>query len=84
MAKTSPTPTYPMFPEDAAAVTPSDTVDLPQFSVIFVGGGGNVKVTTAQGSAVTFSGMNAGSVIPVRVRRVWSTGTTATLMTAVF
>ena len=84
MAKTSPTPTYPMFPEDAAAVTPSDTVDLPQFSVIFVGGAGNVKVTTAQGSAVTFSGMNAGSVIPVRVRRVWSTGTTATLMTAVF
>lgn len=84
MAKTSPTPTYPMFPEDAAAVTPSDTTDLPQFSVIFVGGAGNVKVTTAQGSAVTFSGINAGSVIPVRVRRVWSTGTTATLMTAVF
>lgn len=84
MAKTSPTPTYPMYPEDAAAVTPSDTADLPQFSVIYVGGAGNVKVTTAQGSAVTFSGVNAGTVIPVRVRRVWSTGTTATLITAVF
>jgi len=84
MAKTSPTPTYPMYPEDAAAVTPSDSVDLPQFSVIYVGGAGNVKVTTAQGSAVTFSGVNAGTVIPVRVRRVWSTGTTATLITAVF
>lgn len=84
MAKTSPTPTYPMYPEDAAAVTPSDSADLPQFSVIYVGGAGNVKVTTAQGSAVTFSGVNAGTVIPVRVRRVWSTGTTATLITAVF
>lgn len=84
MAKTSPTPTYPMYPEDAAAVSPSDTVDLPQFSVIYVGGAGNVKVTTAQGTAVTFTGVNAGTVIPVRVRRVWSTGTTATSMTAVF
>lgn len=84
MAKTSPTPTYPMFPEDAAAVTPSDTVDLAQFSVIYIGGGGNVKVTTAQGSAVTFSGMQPGGVLPVRVRRVWATGTTATLMTAVY
>ena len=84
MAKTSPTPAYPMYPEDAAAVTPSDTADLPQFSVIYVGGAGNVKVTTAQGSAVTFSGVNAGTVIPVRVRRVWATGTTATLMTAVY
>jgi len=84
MAKTSPTPTYPMYPEDAAAVTPSDSADLPQFSVIYVGGAGSVKVTTAQGSAVTFSGVNAGTVIPVRVRRVWSTGTTATLITAVF
>lgn len=84
MAKTSPTPTYPMYPEDAAAVSPSDSVDLPQFSVIYVGGAGNVKVTTAQGTAVTFTGVNAGTVIPVRVRRVWSTGTTATAMTAVF
>lgn len=84
MAKTTPTPTYPMFPEDAAAITPSDSADLPQFSVVFVGAGGNVKVTTAQGSAVTFTGVNAGSVLPVRVRRVWATGTTATSMTAVF
>lgn len=84
MAKTSPTPTYPMFPEDAAAVTPSDSADLAQFSVIYVGGPGNVKVTTAQGTAVTFTGVLGGTVIPVRVRRVWSTGTTATSMTAVF
>lgn len=84
MAKTNYSPTFPMFPGDAAAVTPSDSADLAQVSVIFVGVGGNVKVTTAQGTAVTFTGVNAGSVLPVQVRRVWSTGTTASSMTAVF
>lgn len=84
MAKTSPTPTYPMFPEDAAAVTPSDSADLPQFSVIYVGVTGTVKVTTAQGTDVTFKGVAAGTVIPVRARRVWSTGTTATDMVAIY
>ncbi len=84
MAKTNYSPTFPMFPGDAAAVTPSDTVNLAQPSVIYVGGGGNVKVTTAQGSAVTFTGVQAGGVIPVQVIRVWATGTTATTMTAVY
>ena len=84
MAKTSPTPAYPMFPEDAATVTPSDSADLAQFSVVYVGTGGNVKVTTAQGTAVTFSNAVAGTVLPVRVRRVWSTGTTATNLLAIF
>lgn len=83
MAKTSPTPTYPMFPEDGAAVTPSNSVDLPQFSVIYVGGIGNVKVTTAQGSVVTFNNVPAGAVLPVRVRRVWA-DSTASAMVAIF
>ena len=84
MAKTTPSPTYPTFPEDAAAVTPSDSADLSQFSVIYVGSAGAVKVTTAQGSTVTFSGLAAGQTIPVRVRRVWATGTTATNLLAIF
>lgn len=84
MAKTQYSPTFPMFPGDAAAVTPNDAVDLPQISVIFVGVGGNIKVTTAQGTDVTFTGVNAGTVLPIQVRRVWSTGTTATSLTAVF
>lgn len=84
MAKTNYSPTFPMFPGDAASITPSDTIDLPQVSVVFVGVSGNVKVTTAQGSDVTFTGVNAGTVLPVQVRRVWSTGTTATSLTAVF
>lgn len=76
MAKTNYSPTFPMYPGDASAITVSDTVNLPQPSVIYVGAGGNVKVTTAQGSDVTFTGLQAGQVIPVQVIRVWSTGTT--------
>ena len=72
-----------MFPEDAGAITPSNTDDLPQFSVVYVGTGGNVKVTTAQGTVVTFSNAIAGSVLPVRVRRVWA-DSTASNMVAIF
>lgn len=84
MAKTNYSPTFPMFPGDAAAVTPNDSTNLSQPSVIYVGGAGNVKVRTAQGTDVTFTGVLGGTVIPVQVIRVWSTGTTATTMTAVF
>lgn len=87
MAKTNYSPTFPMFPGDAAAVTPNDSVDLAEPSVIYVGGFGTtgaVKVTTAQGTDVTFLGVPAGFVIPVQVRRVWSTGTTATNIVRIF
>ena len=84
MAKTNYSPTFPMYPGDAAAVTPSDTVNLAQPSVIYVGVGGNVRILTAQGSTVTFTGVNAGTVLPVQVLRVFATSTTASSMTAVF
>ena len=84
MAKTNYSPTFPMFPGDAAAVTPNDSTNLSQPSVIYVGGSGNVKVRTAQGTDVTFNAVSAGTVVPVQVVRVWSTGTTATSMLAIF
>ena len=77
MAKTNFSPTFPMFPGDAAAVTVSDTATFIP-SIIYAGSGGAVKVTTAQGSDVTFSGLPPGAVIPVQVIRVWSTGTSPT------
>lgn len=76
MPKTNYSPTFPMYPGDAAAITVSDTGRLEAPSVIYVGAAGNVKVTTAQGTDVTFVGLQAGQVIPVQVIRVWSTGTT--------
>ncbi len=62
------------------AITPSDSTDLPQVSRgIYVGGAGNLVVTPAAGgSNVTFVGVPAGTVLPIRVSRVLSTSTTAT------
>jgi len=82
--KTNYSPTFPMFPASAAAITPSDSVNLSTPSVVYVGSSGAVKVTTAQGDVVTFSGVPAGMVIPVQVLRVWATDTTASSMVAVY
>ena len=39
---------------DAVAVTPSDSSDLANVSVLYVGVGGHVKVTTRAGSDIIF------------------------------
>jgi len=57
----------------------SDSADLAiSTRALYIGAGGNVKVTTTRGSELTFVGLVAGTVLPVRVARLWSTGTTAT------
>jgi hypothetical protein len=75
----------------AAAVTPSDTVNIPSVTggtnngcVLYIGGAGNVKVLTVGGDEVTFSSAQAGLVIPVQVLKVFSTGTTATNIVALW
>ena len=52
--------------------------------VLFVGGAGNIKVTTSSGSTVTFNGIAAGTFMPVSALKVWSTGTTATNIIALW
>lgn len=70
----------------AAVVTPSDTVDLAFVSrALYVGGAGNITVIMAgDGSTVLFSAVPAGLVLPIRVNRVKATGTTATLIVAMW
>lgn len=69
--------------ESAAAVTPSDTVDLTNTSrSIFVGGAGNVVAIMFDGTTVTFTGVTAGTILPIRATRIKATGTTATNMVA--
>ena len=64
---------------DAVNVTPSDaTVLAPTWGGLFVGGAGNVAVVTEEGTTLTFTGVLAGSVLPIVVTRVRATGTTAT------
>lgn len=63
---------------DAVAVTPSDSTVV-DFRGLYVGGAGNVAIKGKPGgTAVTFVGVLAGSVLPVRCTRVMSTNTTAT------
>ena len=78
----------------AAAVTPSDTATIPSISaadgtgnngcVLYVGVAGDVKVTTAGGDDVTFTGILAGSFIPVQVVKVFATGTSASNIIALW
>lgn len=53
---------------------------------LYIGGAGNVKVTTIGQDVVTFSGVTAGTVLPVQVVKVHSSGsgTTATLINALW
>ena len=74
MAKTSPSPSHPSYPDDAAPVVPSDFNTF-EPSVIITGSAGNLHVTTAQGSEVLFVSSGAGQVIPVRVIKVWEDST---------
>ena len=71
----------------AAAVTPSDTVDLTAYAkALYVGGAGNVRVLTVgaeDGDVVTFANHPVGW-LPMQVRRVLATGTTATQIVAAF
>ena len=72
------------YPTKAVSITPSDSALLPP-CMVYVGGAGNVAVMPADSTtAVTFTGMPAGSVVPVMVKQVLSTGTTATAMVATY
>jgi hypothetical protein len=67
--------------EDFYPVTPDDNTDLAvNTRAICLAVGGTVKVHKLDGTPVTLT-LPAG-VIPIRVRRIWSAGTTATGITA--
>lgn len=51
---------------------------------MYVGGAGIVTCTPANGQADVAVTMPAGSIVPFRVLAVKATGTTATLMCAVY
>ena len=61
-----------------AAVTPHDTT-ANRYMALWIGGagGGALKVTTTDGSVLTFAGVTAG-FFPVATKLVWSTGTDVT------
>ncbi len=67
-----------------AEVTPNDSADLAVVArAISVGTSGTVQVTTVGGDTGALY-IAAGVPFPVRVRRVWATGTTATDIVALW
>jgi hypothetical protein len=53
-------------------------------SVLYIGGAGNLRVLTEGGDDVVFSGVLAGSYLPIQVLKVFSTNTTATNIVAIW
>ncbi len=71
--------------QHGVAVTPNDSTDLSNFTrAVYVGGAGDVKVDLVGSGTVTFSAVPVGTVLPVRVSRVYDTGTDATLILALW
>ena len=72
-------------PGDAFTVTPHDTNLLPVATRgIYVGGSGDVAGYTVSGNQVTFAGVPAGGILPVRLARITVTGTTATQIVGLY
>ena len=55
-----------------------------QGCVLYVGVGGSVRVLTIGGDDVTFQNLNNGQFVPVEIVKVFSTGTTATGLIALW
>ena len=64
---------------DCFDITPSDTDELAKGTkAVFIGVGGDLVIQSVDGTQdVTFRNLTDGSVLPVRLRAVRSTGTTA-------
>lgn len=69
---------------EAVVITSADHTATQVGRGLWVGGAGAVKVTTKDGSVIVFSGVAAGTMLPVRVKTVWRVGTDATLMVIVW
>jgi hypothetical protein len=66
-------------PEQGAAVMPDDASDLAAVTrALYVGGAGDLAVLMPDGTPLLFGAVAAGTLLPLRVRRVLATGTSAT------
>jgi hypothetical protein len=69
---------------DARAITPSDSSELDEITLgLNVATTGQVRVTTLNGT-ITDLTLNSGFFFPIRVSKVWTTGTTATGIRGLF
>lgn len=67
------------------AITPHDSTNFTLYPRgIYVGGAGNVVAVTIDDTAVTFIAVPAGSILPIRCKRVNNTSTTATSLVGMY
>ena len=59
-------------PSGGESVTPHDTNNLTKDGTVYIGGDGDCKVLTVDGDTLTFAGLSAGDIVPVKVRRLYS------------
>ena len=73
---------------DAKTVAPNDGATLPNGSciAIYIGGtgGGALRILTSQNTDITFVGLSAGGLLPVRAKQIFATGTTVTDIIALY
>ena len=73
---------------NAEVVTPNNNADLTlsggvireggnNGACLYIGTGGDLQVTMLGGQVVVFTNIPSGTFMPVQVRRVWATNTTA-------
>lgn len=63
---------------DGAEITPSNSTDLDQSTRgLYVGTSGSLRVRLVSGATVTFAEVLAGTIYPIRVNKVFSSGTSA-------
>lgn len=88
----TPSAVVPIFPHNGLAYTPPNDTDTFVDSrgdavpvSVWVGGTGNVTVLPfGATTTVTFTGVPAGTVLPVMVRRINLTGLTATSLVVIY
>jgi hypothetical protein len=78
-------PVQSITPRSTVAITKSDSTIFNvsnggPLAGLYVGGAGDVAVTTQNGEVVTFSAVPVGTIIPITCTKVMSTNTTASLI----
>jgi len=69
----------------AVAITPNDSTEIPVTRAIYIGGSGDLVVRLEGDSAnVTFYGVTAGSILPLKAKLVAATSTTASNMLGLY
>lgn len=79
---------------NAEVVTPNDSADIvlsgsaitgvDNGACLFVGTGGSLTITTIGGQTVTLTNIANGQFIPIQVKKVFATGTTASNILALY